>query len=135
MSQYRVLSEKNKYYVPKETFLMLVHYCKQYPAWCEELEKSTDSSKAIVYDGVKVQSSNTSDTTSELAIKRAEISRKKAVIDETAQEVAGDLWTWLILGVCYDNPYYYLKHCGIPCGKDLYYHMRRKFYFELSKKV
>ena len=135
MSEHRVLSTKNKYYLPKETFLMVIHYCKQYPTWESELEALNGTNMGIAYDKVRVQTSNSYDSTAEIAVRRAEISRKKEVIDKTAQEVAGDLWHWLILGVCHDHPYYYLQHAGIPCGKDLYYKLRRIFYYEMAKKV
>ena len=135
MTDHRILSQKNKYYVPKETFLTVVHYCKQYPSWEAELKAMTDTSRAITYDHDRVQSSGNSDPTARLAMRRAEISRKIDMIDETAKEVSGTLWKWLILGVCYDNPYYYLHQHGIPCGKDLYYNLRRKFYYEMSKRI
>lgn len=135
MSDKRTLSPKNKYYVPKETFLMVVHYCKQYPGWEAELSAMSDTSKGIAYDQDRVQASVSSDPTFELAVRREEISKKKDMIDKTAKEVAGNLWKWMILGACYDHPYYHLRHCGIPCGKDVYYALRRKFYFEMSKKI
>ena len=135
MPQHRTPSEKSEYYVPKETFLMIIHYCKQYPAWVDELNALTDTSRAITYDSDRVQTSNDSDPTSDLAIRRAEISRKKEEVEQVAKEVAGDLHKWLILGVCHDYPYQQLEACGIPCGKNMYYHLRRKFYFELSKKI
>lgn len=135
MPKHRILSEKSKYYLPKETFLTVVHYCKQYPLWDEELSAMTDTSKAITYDQDRVQVSPDSDPTSELAIRRAGISKKKDMVDDTAKRVAGRIWKWLLLGVCYDYPYYYLAEHGIPCGKDLYYKLRRRFYYEISKQV
>lgn len=135
MAEHRTLSTKNKYYLPKETFLMVIHYCKQYPTWKAELEAMTDTSRAITYDQDRVQTSNDSDPTSELAMRRAEISRKKELVEQTAKEVAGSMWHWLILGVCHDHPFHYLDHRGIPCGKDLYYKLRQKFYFEMAKKI
>ena len=135
MPKHRILSEKSKYYLPKETFLTVVHYCKQYPLWDEELSAMTDTSKAITYDQDRVQVSQDSDPTSELAIRRAGISKKKDMVDDTAKRVAGRIWKWLLLGVCYDYPYYYLAEHGIPCGKDLYYKLRRRFYYEISKQV
>lgn len=135
MSKHRILSEKSKYYLPKETFLMVVHYCKQYPLWDDELSALTDTSKAIAYDTDRVQVSPDSDPTSELAIRRAGISQKKDMVDNTAKRVAGRMWKWLLLGVCYDYPYYYLAEHGIPCGKDLYYKLRRRFYYEIAKQV
>lgn len=135
MPQHRTLSEANKYYVPKETFLMLIHYCKQYPAWCDELNAMTDTSKAITYDGDRVQTSCDSDPTSDLAMRRAEISRKKEQIDEVVGLVAGTLDKWLILGVCHDYTYYQLEQLGIPCGRRYYYEMRRRFYWEMSRRI
>ena len=135
MSQYRAPSEKSKYYVPKETFLTVVHYCKQYPLWAEELSINPDMSKAITYDKDRVQSSPSADQVEKIAIRRAEIGRKKRQLEEAAQSVADDLWQWIVRGACYDLPYHYLKRQGIPCGKDLYYQLRRKFYYEMSRRI
>ena len=135
MSKHRTLSKKNKYYIPKETFLTVIHYCKQYPMWETELGINIDQNKAIRYDVDRVQTSNQYDPTAEPAIKRAELARKKEMVDEVAQLVAGAMYKWLILGVCYDMPYYVLQQKGIPCGKDMYYDRRRKFYYEMSKRI
>lgn len=135
MTKYRTLSKNNKYYLPKETFLTVIHYCKQYPEWEAELNACTDTVKAVAYDKDRVQTSLDSDATADLAIRRATISRKKDMVDKTAEEVGGMMYKWLILGVCFDTPYYQLKQRGIPCGKDMYYNLRRKFYYEIAKKV
>ena len=135
MADYRLPSKKSKYYLPKETFLTVVHYCKQYPEWEAELKAIEDPRKAIAYDQDRVQTSNDSDSTSSFAMRRMEISKKKDMVDRVAQSVSGNLWRWLILGVCHDNPYYYLAQQGIPCGKDVYYLLRRKFYFEMAQKI
>lgn len=135
MSKHRTLSKQNKYYIPKETFLMVIHYCKQYPMWEQELGTTLDQGKAIRYDGDRVQTSNQYDPTAEPAIKRAEIARKKDAVDGVAQSVAGAMYKWLLLGVCYDMPYYVLRQNGMPCGKNMYYDKRRQFYYEMSQKI
>lgn len=135
MPKHRAPSAKSKYFIPKETFLTVIHYCKQYPMWETELSITLDQSKAIRYDGDRVQTSNQYDPTAEPAIKRADIARKKEQVDQVAQLVAGSTYKWLIMGVCYDMPYYVLKQKGIPCGKDMYYDRRRKFYYEMSKII
>lgn len=112
---------------------MVIHYCKQYPMWEQELSITLDQSRAIRYDRDRVQSSNNYDPTSEPAIKRADIARKKEVVDNTAKSIAGVMYKWLILGVCYDMPYYVLKQKGIPCGKNMYYDKRRQFYYAMSQ--
>ena len=135
MSQHRTPSEKSKYYVPKETFLTVVHYCKQYPLWVDELSIVPDMNKAIDYARDRVQTSPSADQVENIAIRRAEIDRKRKQLEDTAHEVADDLSPWVIRGVCYDLPYYYLKTQGIPCGKDKYYDLRREFYWRMSKLI
>ena len=135
MSEHRIPSKKSIYYLPKETFLTVVHYCKQYPEWEAELKTMEDPRKAVAYDQDRVQTSCDSDSTSAFAMRRLELSKKKDTVDHVAQHVAGDLWHWLILGVCHDNPYHYLSHRGIPCGKDFYYKLRRRFYYEMAQKI
>lgn len=135
MTQIRTPQPNSKYYLPKEVFLTTVHFCKQYPYWLEELEALTDACKAIAYDTDRVQSSNNSDSTSALGMKRAAMSRKIDMIRSTAKDVAGHQYKWLILGCCYGKVYYQLRQDGIPFGKNIYYAWRRRFYYELSQKI
>lgn len=123
------------YYIPKETFLTVIHYCKQYPLWVAELSVEPDTGRAITYDSDKVQTSSDFDPVSEMAMRRTEIARKKEMLEGVAEHVAGAAANWLLLGVCYDLPYYQLKHRGIPCGKDLYYKLRRMFYYEIAQRI
>lgn len=136
MSEYRPLSAKNKWYVPKEAFLTVIHYCKQYPEWEAELAALTDTSKGIAYDSDRVQSSGDSDPTADLAIRRAGISHKKDVIDHVAYRIGGEPFQkWLILGICHGYPFHYMQTRGIPCGKKYYYEMRRRFIYEMSELI
>lgn len=135
MSKHRTLSRKSKYYLPKETFLTVVHYCKQYPLWADEIRHTADTRGALTYDKDRVQTSNDYDPTSSTAMRLAEVSAKKEAVDQVAVDVGGVIAEWLILGVCYGVPFFQLRDKGIPCGKDMYYDRRRKFYFEMAKKI
>ena len=135
MSKHWNPTKKSKYYVPKETFLTAVHYCKQYPLWLAELALTTDNNRAIRYDIDRVQTSGDTDPTMKIAVRRMAIEKKKKKVDDVAKAVAGDLDQWIIQGVCYDLTYYQLQQRGSPCGKDLYYSMRRKFYFMIAKEI
>lgn len=134
MSHYRVPSEKSPYYIPKEVYLTTVHYCLQYPLWKAELE-TTDGLQGIRYDKERVQTSPSSDAIPNAAIRRAELSQKKEALEKVANMVAGDLDKWLILGVCHGMTYYQLQWRGIPCGKDVYYTARQRFYYEMSQII
>ena len=135
MTQHRILSIKNQYYIPKEEFLTVLHYCRQYPLWVAELKADPDSSRAITYDKDRVQTSNVFDPTEAIGMRRAEIAAKKRGLEEVAREVGGALYDWIILGVCYGMTYYQLQERGIPCGKDMYYDRRRKFYYEIARRL
>ena len=135
MTQYRVPKKSSKYYVPEAVHKTVVNFCRQYPLWESELNITADSSRAIDYGKEHVQSSNQYDPTSKLGMRRAMISKKKQLIDSLAREIAGDLDQWLIMGVGNGLTFFQLQDRGIPCGKDMYYNMRQKFYYELSKRI
>jgi hypothetical protein len=135
MTQYRVPKKTSKYYVPEQVYLTVVHFCRQYPLWKAELEINPNTQKAIDYSRDVVQTSNQFDQTSEIAMDRKMIADKKELVEKTAHEVAGVLAEWLLLGVGHGLTYYQLVDKGIPCGKDMYYDIRRKFYFVLSKRI
>lgn len=137
MGKYRPPSEKSKYHVPKEDYLTAIHYSLRYPLWKEEVESMADTSKAITYDKDKVQSSSGYDSTFEAAMKIVESDKqhKMQIVDDTIQRVAGGLDYWLRLGVCYGLTFDQLKGKGLPCERDAYYLMRRKYIFELVKRI
>ena len=133
--RYRALSTNNKYYLPKETYLTAFHFSLQYPQWVQELNTLPDSGSAIQYDKDKVQTSNTYDANAELAMRRYEIEKKKKLVDDTAREVCERLQEWIILGVCYGLTFWQLKDKGMDCERDRYYQLRRRYYYELAKKI
>lgn len=129
------LSKDSKYYLPKETYLTVRHYCRQYPSWEAVLSTDPDTSRAITYDVPRVQTSGDSDPASEIAIKRAEIARKKKLVDDAVREAAPEIERFLKLGVCYGMSEWDLEGMGMPCGKDLYYDRMRKFYWILANRI
>ena len=137
MSKYRTLSESNQYYLPKHTYLTCIHYALQYRDWVAMLTADRDTRGAIRYDKDKIQTSNDFDSTSATAMKMVEISEKVNMIDDIIYDVCdgSNLERWVKLGVCYGFAYFQLMQDGMPCGKNIYYEIRQKFYFELAKKI
>lgn len=137
MSKYRIPSEKNKYYIPKEDYLTAIHYSLRYPLWKQELDDYADTSKGISYDKDKVQTSGDYDSTFEAAVRISEsdMARKIKLIDDTITLVAKGLDYYLRLGVCYGLTFDQLKGKGLPCERKLYYEIRRHYYYELSQKI
>lgn len=137
MGKYRTLSESNKYYLPKHTYLTCIHYALQYRDWKASLDANRDTRGAIRYDKDKIQAGNDYDSTSETAIRMVEIEDKCKVIDKCINLAcdSSSLEKYLRLGVCYGFTYYQLIDEGMPCGKNMYYDIRQRFYYELSKKI
>lgn len=137
MSKYREPSEKSKYYVPKEDYLTAVHYSLRYPLWKEEVDTMADTSKAITYDKDRVQSSPDYDSTFEAAVRIVESDKlhKMQIIDDTIRLVAEGMDYYLKLGVCYGLTFDQLKGKGIPCERDKYYLIRRRYIYELVKRI
>ena len=120
MGKYRTLSENNKYYLPKHTYLACIHYALQYRDWKASLDADRDTRGAIRYDKDRVQTSGDYDSTSETAIRMTEIAEKCATIDKC-------------ISIACDGSN--LEDQGIPCGKKMYYDIRQRFYYELGKKI
>jgi hypothetical protein len=137
MSKFRPLSRKNKYYIPKEDYLTAIHYSLRYPVWKQEIDAIADTAKAIRYDKDNVQSSGDYDATFEAAVKLSEstIASKVKLIDDTISQVSKGMDNWIRLGVCYGLTFEQLKQKGMPCERDMYYDIRRHYYYELSKRI
>ena len=137
MGKYRPPSSKSKYAIPKEDYLTAVHYSLRYPAWKKELEAMANTSRAITYDKDKVQTSGGYDSTYEAAVRiiDSEIAIKVNMIDDIIAIVADGMDYFLCLGVCYGFTFDQLKGKGLPCERDKYYQIRRRYYYELAKRI
>lgn len=137
MSKYRTPSENSDYYIPKEDYLTAIHYALRYPLWKEEVDCMADTSKAITYDKDKVQTSSDYDATFEAAVRISDSypMTRIRMIDNIISLVADGQDYYLRLGVCYGLTYNQLRTRKMPMGHRQYYEMRRKFYYELSKRI
>ena len=135
MSKYRELTTKNDYYIPREDYLTAIHYSRRYPLLVAELEDALDTSTAIRYDKDPVQVSPSDDMIVNAAIKASEIRDRIELIDAVIHECANGLDHFLRLGVCYGLTFDELKGKKMPCERTAYYTMRRRYYYELIKKI
>lgn len=135
VSNVRPISEK-KYDISKHRFLELYHFCMQYSEWKDELKYKKDTVRSIEVTDMPTGHGN-GDATANLAVRRAELQRKCELIEQTAIEADPDIYQYIIKGVTTEYATYrYLREiAGMPCGKNMYYDRRRKFFFLLSKKM
>lgn len=127
---------RKKYSLSKYRFRELFYFCQQYQEWQEELKQLTDTVKCIEISDMP-KAANNADQTSDLVLKRVELQNKIELVENTAEETSKELKPYIIKAVTnYSVSYTYLRQrMGIPCGKNMYYEARKKFYWLLDRKM
>jgi hypothetical protein len=126
----------SKYYIEPEKYSHVVAWCRCYPLWVKELETLPDTSRAITYDKDKVQTSISTDPTSELAMRRIGIERKKNLLETTIQAVSPEIYAWMLKGITNRGlTARDLIQQGMPCGRNYYSRKKAQIYYQLSKKI
>jgi hypothetical protein len=135
MTRRRDLRLKDKYSISTKRYRELFYFCLQYPEWQNELEFLTDSLKSPELSGMP-HGTEKSDTTANLAIRRAELSKKCELIKQTALEADSEIYQYIIKNVTTDYAgYNYLRTVlNMPCGREKFYKSRRRFFYLLDKK-
>ena len=124
-----------KYGISKNRFMELYYWCLQYKEWKDELKYRTDTLRGREITGMPAGHS-TEDPTQQLAVRRVMLEQNCRLIEQTAIETDPDIYQYLLKAVTEEDvTYQYLKSMmEIPCGKDMYYDRRRKFYWLLDKR-
>lgn len=129
------LSTKNKYWIPKHKYYELKHYCLQYPYW---VKKYTSINLECPSNSITIISNNLgdiSDRTSDKAIELANYKSKMNMLENIAKKTDSYLWKYILVAVTEGVSYTYLKtKLSIPCCRDVYYELYRKFFWLLSKE-
>lgn len=128
-------SKKNPYYIPKHRMYELVHFCLQYPEWkkvCNGVDELYF--KNLNLDKIGCDTNSYSDHTAELAMKRIRCYENMKLVEDTARRTDLFLSNYILLAVTEDLRYETIKsRLDIPCGRDMFYDRRRKFFWLLDK--
>ena len=129
------LSKSNPYYISKHEYLMTKHFAMQYNEWKKE-KNEIESRLGSGYRIDGFQNSN-ADSPVEKAIETAERYSLRIELIERMAKISGEeLWEFVLLGVTTEYSYEYLHLVkGIPCCKDVYYKMYRKFFWLLNREL
>lgn len=129
------LSKRNPYWIEKHRYYELRHFCLQYPIWKSSYNSLYGLSKHIHISDVTNSSKtkNIPDPTATIAGKRMFYSDRMKMIMETAKNTDESLAKYLVCGVTEGLSYDTLRaRHNIPCCRDTYYDMYRKFFWLLS---
>ena len=128
------LSINGKYYVEKHRYYELKHFCLQYPLWKKTLT-SLGEAKYVRTDISSVYVKGIfSDPTADHAEEKIFYSERVRMIEDTVKQTAPEpIANYLLRGVTEGVSYEYLKaKLNIPCCRDKYYELYRKFFYLLS---
>ena len=130
------VSIKNDYYVEKERYYELKHFCLQWPTWRRilhdyEIRYPQFNADGILRDNHQKAESN---PTAEAVEKRDYADRCAKLVNKCAYLADGDIWYYILLGVTEGLSYEILQaRHNIPCGREYYYNRYRKFFWLLDK--
>lgn len=129
------ITEKSPWWIPRQRYYELKHFCLQYPDWKIQLK---------ILDGIQYQAPYTDmpknavmefqDPTGDSASKRASLSRRIEMIERAADEAGADLSNYILKGVTEGISYSILQlKLSVPCNRNEFYDTYRKFFFILDK--
>ena len=117
------LSEKNPYWIEKHRYYELKHFCLQYPIWRKAYASLNGFSSKPIDWAMFIVTSTLGDPTAKIGIARAYYSERTDMIERVAEQTDQQL-----------APYILKVRLGIPCCKDTYYELYRRFFWLLNRE-
>ena len=127
-------SLKSKYWLPKERYYELKHFCLQYPEWKKrylELDGSASHSPSL---DTKVDGGYISDPTASYVEERLYYRDRMTMVEVAAKDAFDDLGIFLLKSVTQGISYECLRaQENVPCCKEVWYAAYRRFFWLLDK--
>lgn len=129
------LSEKNPYWIDKHRYYELKHFCLQYPRW-RRLYNSMICCPGSWPSLVPPTKTNViSDPVTKYVDERIFYANRMDMIERVAKETDEALARYILKAITEGISYDHLKaRTDIPCCKDTYYDLYRRFFWLLSKE-
>lgn len=121
--------------IPKDRYLELLHFCRQYPEWQMEAA-SMIGIRGMKTDGLP-RGTRRKDPVAAAAERREHLMRKIGIVDECARAIGnGEWYTAIIQNVCMAKPYSMIDKELMPTSdKNAYFKKRREFFDLLDKRT
>lgn len=128
------LSEKNPYWIERHRYYELKHFCLQYPIWKKAYAALDGLSRRPADMEIFSKNRTAGDPTARCAEARFHYLDRMKTVEQTAIETDSELSNYILKGVTEGWSYDILKaRLNIPCGKDAYYNLYRRFFWLLNK--
>lgn len=127
------ISAKNPHWISRHRYYELKHFCLQYPEWKRELSNLSSIKNQTVITPTNFNSGTFSNPTADCAEKMIFLKEKIGIVEKAAHNAEPDLADYILKGAAEGLSYTYLKSkLQIPCCRDKYYEVYRKFFWLLS---
>lgn len=127
------LSEKNPYWIERHRYYELKHFCLQYPLW-KKMYASLDGFSRQRIDFTISKKIGVSDPTGKCAEEKLHYLERMRMLEQIAIKTDINLSDYILKGVTEGLSYDILKaRLNIPCCKDVYYNLYRRFFWLLDK--
>lgn len=127
------LSEKNKYWIEKHRYYELKHFCLQYPIWKKAYLSLDDFGRHPTE--IAIFSNTHTNPTAKCAEARSFYFDRMEMVEQAAIATDADLSSYILKAVTEGVSYAHLKvRLEIPCCKDVYYDLYRRFFWILNTK-
>ena len=124
------ISQSNPYWISKHRYYELKHFCMQYPEWRRALLAISEYRSGLVGE----KGTGKADPTAALASRRIALSKRIDILEQTAYQTDPVIGTYILKGVISGLSYDSTKaRIEIPCCKDVYYHLYRRFFWLLDR--
>lgn len=127
------ISKKNKYWIERYRYYELKYFCLQYNIWKQAYSSLDSLSKRPICLN-NAPSSGISNPTERCAEARLFYKERIDMVEKAAKDTDKILSTYILEAVTEGKSYNYLKtKLEIPCCRDTYYELYRKFFWLLNK--
>ena len=128
------ISRQKEYLIERHRYYELKHFCLQYPIWKKALSTLNGFSKSSINIG-QVKSNNEISPTEKCAEERLFYSDRIRMLERIAKETDDSLSIYILKAVTEGLSYDCLKaQTNIPCCKDTYYNLYRRFFWLLNEE-
>lgn len=125
------ISEDNEYYISKHRYYELKHFCLQYDEW-KRARSNLDLYSKARFESVR--SSYTQSKTESDSNTRLYFTERIDMVNQAAHVTDSIIGPYILTGVTKELSYEILRvRFNIPCSKDAYYKLYRRFFWILDK--
>lgn len=129
------LSLHNPYWIDRHRYYELKHFCLQYPLWKKSRSAVDGTKKAVITSILNSKTNVINSPTERCAEERVFYSNRIDMVEKAAKETDSILYRYILRAVTEGMSYDYLRtSLNIPCSKDTYYNLYRRFFWLLSKE-